>query len=220
VNRTALPPGNELTTEHRKDLLGGVTVIHGKALARTPAGGTDPVEFTAVPYYAWDHRQAGQMEVWIPEDPSLAQAPKAPTIANTSTATASYLNPSDTLDALSDQDTGKGPGDQSIPRFTWWDHKGSTEWVQYSFREPKKVGSVEVFWFDDTRAGGGCAVPKSARVLYRDGNEWKPVRETAGQFNDTKSVVTFEPFETAALRLEVELQTGRSGGILEWAVSP
>jgi hypothetical protein len=159
------------------------------------------------------------MMVWIPEDPSLAKAPKAQTVANTSTATASYLNPSDTLDALSDQDIGRGPSDLSIPRFTWWDHKGTTEWVQYSFREPKKVAGVEVYWFDDTSAGGGCAVPKSAKVLYRDGSDWKPVRETAGQYDSTRSVITFEPVETTALRLEVQLQTGRSGGILEWSVT-
>jgi hypothetical protein len=30
--------------------------------------------------------------------------------------------------------------------------------------------------------------------------------------------MSFEPVETPALRLEVELQTGYSGGILEWAV--
>ena len=219
VSRLALPPDAELTTEHRADLLGGVTVIKGKALARTQSGAAEAVDFTAVPYHAWDHRQPGEMMVWMPEDPALAKAPKAPTIANTSTAAASHVNPSDTLDALSDQDIGKGPGDQSIPRFTWWDRKGSTEWVQYSFREPKKVGGVEVYWFDDTGAGGGCALPKSARVLYRDGNDWKPARETGGQFDSTRSTISFEPVQTTALRLEVLLQTGRSGGILEWAVT-
>jgi DUF1680 family protein len=40
--------------EYHGDLLGGVTVIKGKSL-------------TAVPYYAWDNRAAGEMEVWIPE---------------------------------------------------------------------------------------------------------------------------------------------------------
>jgi hypothetical protein len=222
LSHLSLPGDSELTSEHRGDLLGGVTVIKGKALARTVGGGTEPVEFTAIPYYAWDHRKAGEMMVWIPEDPALAVAPKPPTIANTSTATASHLNPSDTLDALADGDAGKGPGDPSIPRFTWWDHKGGTEWVQYTFREPKTVSGVEVHWFDDTSAGGGCALPQSWRVLYRDGNDWKPVKEngtdaSAGRVAPT-GVMRFEPVRTTALRLEAQLQNGKSGGVLEWVV--
>jgi DUF1680 family protein len=218
VSHLSLPPDNELTTEHRRDLLGGVTVVKGKALGRTQAGATESVEVMAVPYHAWDHRAAGEMVVWVPEDPALAKAPAAPTVANTSTASASHVNPSDTLDALSDGDAGKGPGDQSIPRFTWWDRKGSREWVQYSLREPKKVKGVEVFWFDDTGAGGGCAWPKSWKVLHRDGNEWKPVWETAQDIKPASWTMAFEPVQTSALRLEVQLQTGYSGGVLEWAV--
>jgi DUF1680 family protein len=226
VSNLSLPPDAELKTEHRPDLLGGVTVVKGKALARTVGGGTEPVEFTAIPYYAWDHRKAGEMAVWIPEDPALAVAPNPPTIANTSTASASHLNPSDTLDALADGDAGKGPADQSIPRFTWWDHKGGdggeAEWVQYTFREPKTVSGVEVHWFDDTRTGGGCALPRSWRVLYRDGNDWKPVKEVAAAADQRVGPVgarRFEPVKTNALRLEVQLQDGKSGGVLEWSVA-
>jgi len=47
----------ELTTEARPELLGGVTVLHG----RTEEGGV----FTAVPLYAWDNRMAGKMSVWL-----------------------------------------------------------------------------------------------------------------------------------------------------------
>ena len=48
---------SKLTAEHRSDLLGGVTVINGKA---------NQSGFTAIPYYAWDHREPGAMIVWIP----------------------------------------------------------------------------------------------------------------------------------------------------------
>jgi hypothetical protein len=218
VKDLSLPSVSELTAEHRPGLLGGVTVVKGKALARTLSGGTEPVEMTAVPYYAWDHRKAGEMAVWLPEDPALAEAPKAPTIANTSTAAASHLNPTDTLDALSDGEVGRSPGDQSIPRFTWWNRKGGVEWVQYTFREARRVSGVDVRWFDDTAAGGGCAVPKSWKVLYRDGNEWKPVKETGGPREGSSGKATFEPVNTTALRLEAQLQSDRSGGVLEWSV--
>jgi len=65
-----LPKGAKLTAEHRADLLGGVTVIRGRGLV----GGTEPVEITAVPYYAWQNRDIGEMTVWIIEDAKLCEA--------------------------------------------------------------------------------------------------------------------------------------------------
>jgi hypothetical protein len=213
VSNLSLPPKSELTTELRPDLLGGVAVIKGNALARGEGTETKPVEFTAIPYYAWDHRAAGEMAVWVPSDPSLARPVPKPTIANTSRPSASHVNPSDTLDALSDGLTGTGPADLSIPRFTWWDRKGSQEWVQYDFPAPKKVGGVTVHWFDDTTVGGGCAAPKSWEVLYRDGDVWKPVKQASNE-----KTRRFEPVQTTGLRLQVQLQPGKSAGVLEWQV--
>lgn len=43
---------------------------------------------------------------------------------------------------------------------TWWDHRGSAEWVQYDFAAPKKISSAEVYWFDDA-GEGQCRVPQS-----------------------------------------------------------
>ena len=43
-----LPRDPKFTAEHRKDLLGGVTIIK--------TVGKDGRPLTAVPYYAWDHR--------------------------------------------------------------------------------------------------------------------------------------------------------------------
>ncbi len=57
----ALADGSPLESEHRDDLLGGVTVLRGQAL---DADGR-PADFKAIPYYAWGHRGAGQMTVWL-----------------------------------------------------------------------------------------------------------------------------------------------------------
>ncbi len=68
VGQLILPPDAVLKAEHRPDLLGGVTVLTGQAAARQ--AGEDklaPVELTAIPYYAWDHRDGGEMAVWLPE---------------------------------------------------------------------------------------------------------------------------------------------------------
>jgi hypothetical protein len=109
--------------------------------------------------------------------------------------------------------------DHGIPRHTWWDHRGTTEWVQYDFAQPKQIKRVEVYWFDDTGVGQ-CRVPKTWRVLYRDGEQWKPVANPSpcGVEKDRFNRVTFEAVTTRGLRLEVELQPDFSGGILEWRV--
>jgi DUF1680 family protein len=60
-----LPREAELRAEHRPELLGGVTILQGKALA----DGKRPTKLTAVPYYAWANRDRGVMTVWINEAP-------------------------------------------------------------------------------------------------------------------------------------------------------
>ena len=72
VRQLVLPPDAKLTAQHRLDMLGGVTVITGKAAART-AGSDKPgqAEFLAIPYYAWDNRDGGEMAVWLPEKPRI-----------------------------------------------------------------------------------------------------------------------------------------------------
>ena len=84
---------------------------------------------------------------------------------------------------------------------------------------PTSVSEVEVYWFDDT-GSGECRVPASWRVLYKDGEEWKPVEgaEPYGVEKDRYNKVTFKPVTTSALRLEVTLQPEWSAGIQEWKV--
>jgi len=62
-----LPPEAPLAAEHRPDLLGGLTVITGKAQRLREGGATEPLALTAIPYYAWDNRGAGEMAVWLLE---------------------------------------------------------------------------------------------------------------------------------------------------------
>jgi len=71
ISRLVLPPKADLHAEHRADLLGGVTVLQGKALAE----GKRQVALTAVPYYAWANREKGAMTVWFDEAQEPAAAP-------------------------------------------------------------------------------------------------------------------------------------------------
>jgi uncharacterized protein len=65
VLNLALSDNTTLTTESRNDLLGGVTVIRGKAENRQ--------DLVLIPYYAWANRGQGQMAAWLTrEEPAAA----------------------------------------------------------------------------------------------------------------------------------------------------
>ncbi len=134
-------------------------------------------------------------------------------------ASASHCFEGDTLDGLADGVEPANSNDHSISRFTWWDHRGTKEWVQLQFPQPKKVSAVEMYWFDDT-GQGGCRVPASWRLLYRDGTNWKEVAEPSATpvAPDKWNTLSFRPIETATLRIEAQLQPGFSGGLLGWRV--
>jgi hypothetical protein len=146
------------------------------------------------------------------EPPAQPQPPAFPTRA-------SHTFSGDTTDALSDGVLPASSDDAAIPRFTWWPRRGSVEWAEYEFKEPRTLSEAAVYWFDDT-GHGQCRVPASWRLLIRDGDAWRPVDvEAAGgvapdQFNRVK----FAAVRTSAVRLEATLREGFSGGILEWEV--
>jgi hypothetical protein len=124
------------------------------------------------------------------------------------------------VSALNDQVVPKSSDDLEIPRFTWWDHQGTSEWVQYDFEQPAKLSAVEVYWWDERHLQAHCRVPRSWRLLYQTDDAWKPMTGVAacGIEMDRFHRVTFDPVEARAVRLEVQLQPDWSGGILEWRV--
>jgi hypothetical protein len=193
-------------------------------LQPSPARTAEPLETVTLVPMGWARLRISA----FPTVSSAADAAKwteAPVAAANAamTTTASHCHPGDTTDALSDGLLPKSSGDDGLPRFTWWDHKGTPEWVAYAFKRPQTITWSDVYWFDDT-GHGGCRVPASWQLLYKDGNDWKPVKLTAGAAyataRDAFNKVTFEPVTTSELRLEVKLQPKVSGGILEWRVGP
>ena len=221
VRDLVLPDSGALGAEFRPGLLGGVTVITGKAfgLAYDAQGRVVKTAqaFTAIPYYAWANRGRGEMLVWIPRVESAARPTPWPTVATTSTVTVSgksRRNPK----MINDGEEPASSSD-SASYFDWWPAKGTSEWVEYAFRKPAAVSEVEVYWFDDT-GSGEVRVPASWRILYRDGDTWKPVRATDqyGVEKDRYNRVRFSPVTTSGLRLELTMQPKWSAGLQEWKV--
>ncbi len=142
------------------------------------------------------------------------------TTPTNSPITASHCFESDTVEAVNDGIVPRDSNDHDLPRFTWWPKRGTSEWLQWTFGQPRAVGKVEVYWFDDTGAGQ-CRVPAECRLEYRAGAAWKPVATaaTVGVEKDRFNTITFPSVSTDAVRLVVKLREGFSGGVLEWRVA-
>jgi DUF1680 family protein len=220
VSSIVLPNAALLHPVGRADLLGGVTVLSGPAEILSegrPQGSIvkGQQDVLAIPYYAWANRGPGQMEVWVAREEAKARPLPLPTIASQSRVTASG---SGTVIGVNDLWEPSASNDQSHPVLHWWPAKGTAEWVQYDFAEPETISSAEVYWFDDT-GEGEVRLPQSWRVLYKDGDAWKPM--AAGPYNVAKDKycsVSFQPVRTSAIRLEIQARKDFSIGVLEWKV--
>jgi len=204
-----------LQAEHRKGLLGGVTVLTG-----TLKNGK---KFTAIPFYARSNRGKGEMNVWIARNASAAKristAPIPRDWESLGPIKASHVYPPSKLAALTDKKLPKNSRDPIVPHFSWDYHTGSVEWVQKSFDKPTKLSSVEVYWMDQG-AGGLCRLPKSWRVLYRADKKWKEIAASGpyGLALDKFNNVSFKEITTSVIRIEATLQKGFSGGIMEMRI--
>jgi uncharacterized protein len=241
VRNVVLADDVRLASEFRPSLLKGVQVITGRAvgLSLDAKGTVQRAEqpFMAIPYATWANRGRGQMEVWIARNDAAARPTPFPTVATTSTLTHS---PSRKI--IQNIIDGEEPAASNDPvsYFDWWPTNGCQpgapapaaapqgqqrqrcsdgEWVEMKFQKPATVSESSLYWFDDT-GRGGVRVPQSWRLLYKDGEEWKPV-DAAGPYGVTKdawNTVSFKPVTTSALRLELKMQPGVSAGIQEWRV--
>lgn len=174
------------------------------------------VQLTLIPYYAWAHRGAGNMAVWLPQELSASRPTTPPTLASGSKIEASH--PASSLSAICDGLVPKDENDRSIPYYHWWPKQGTTEWISYEFPQAATVSAAVLYWFDDG-PWGGCRVPKSWKLYYKDAQgAWQPVGN-ADKYATEKGVgntVNFDPVETTAVKLEVVLPDDNASGVYEW----
>lgn len=219
-----VPDSAALRVRPAPGLLGGIQTINFqgyvvKKIISPEKADMTPVALKAIPYYAWANRGKDNMLVWLPQTLRAARATAQSTLAHESTASASEGLKGE-LSAIADQYTPKSSDDKENPFVHWWPKFGSTEWLQYEFKQAEQVGTVRVYWFDDEKTGGGCRVPASWQVLYEENGEWKKAYAPGGfpVVKDGWNEVHFEPVKTKKLRLEVKLKEGVSAGVQEWEV--
>jgi len=132
-------------------------------------------------------------------------------------ASQSFNRPS----ALNDGQEPKNSGDLNVPRFTFWPHQGTEEWVEYEFPEPTRVSSVEVYWFDTGPDGPWCRKPERWKLLGQSNDDWQELGSVVGNAvrKDKYDRLAFKPVAVRGLRIVAKFPKGWSGGILEWRVS-
>jgi DUF1680 family protein len=258
VFNLVVPDDTRFAFEYRKDLLGGVGTLKGDARETNSVRAV-----TLTPYYAFGNRTASEMAVWLARTPARAVRPPAPTIASTSRATSSVANGtvadnypghnpptverrmyplsqdgSGGIAAIYDQVQPVNSEDGSGRFLRIHPQSGDQAWVQYDFAKPSRISSSSVYWKDDKQL---CILPKGWQLLYKDGDQWKPVAHASayGVAPDQFNKVTFDPVTATGLRLEIQLQpkvykTGKlgppdgnymdhdltwyEGGVIEWTV--
>ncbi len=176
------------------------------------------VKLTMIPYYAWAHRGSGEMSVWLPNELTSSRPVLAPAVASAAKIEASHITKA--ITAINDGLLPKDENDRSLPYYHWWPKQDTIQWISYEFPVEKTIKNSTIYWFDDA-PWGGCRVPRSWEILYKDKNgAWKPV-EAPSNYGTEKGIgntVTFKPVITKALRLEVKLPEKNSSGLYEWEV--
>ena len=179
LDTLVLPVDAELNAEKEANLFGGVVVMKGfgqvapeqdwQRKLYQPVAGMKRVPVKAIPYYAWDNRAPGAMKVWLPTTPP---APVAGGLETRARVTMSFANDNSQPQGINDGRVAKQSSDQPAANCHWWPHKGSDEWVQYTWTEPVTVSGARAFWFDDT-GRGECRLPAAWRIEFLDGGEWR-----------------------------------------------
>lgn len=191
-------------------------------LQPSPVKSSEPVEtVTLIPMGAARIRLSAFPQIGSGPDAHEWQLPPEPLVSY------SRGNRDDPYDSMFDGRVPTNSANGRLPHFTTYSfggaEHGKLQWVRRNFDKPTQVAECAVFWYDETARRGDVRLPKSWRVLYLSGKEWKPVENPSGYGvePDCFNTVTFTPVTTTALRLEVQTQNekGRYAmGIHEWKI--
>lgn len=179
--------------------------------------GERTASLTLVPYYAWNNRGDGAMNIWFARSAATASVASPFAEGPIADVQASFTCMSDDVCAVADGKTPCDSHDTSIPRWTSWPETGKAQTVELTLKESRPVESVSVYWYDD---GRGVKLPVAWRMEYRSDGVWHEFRPyvtdrfgvAADQFN---MVHPAEEVEADALRLHLTPRSDAAVGILE-----
>lgn len=129
-------------------------------------------------------------------------------------ATASHTSRFDDIRMVNDGKTSFLPSPHN--RWTSYESKSATDWVEIDFGKLQEIARVELAIFDDR---GGVQAPEQYVVEFYDGTAWRkvtersrsPERPIGGQFNE----VTFNRVSTSKIRVTCQHRGESRSGISE-----
>jgi uncharacterized protein len=187
------------------------------------ADGLQSARLTLVPYFAWNNRGIGSMEVWFPDNEATLRASAILASDNAErfkSVQASHTFGQDSAQAIIDGRLPKKSSDTSIPRWTSWPERGKPQTVELELAKSTNVRSVEVYWYDDD---GGVQVPERWSLEIEREGKWEPFAlyntDAYGVAADQYNVVhPARPVTAERLRLHLQPQAEAAVGILEVVV--
>lgn len=154
------------------------------------------INWTLIPYYAWNNRDYGEMRVYISE--------VVPTIrlADDAKVSCSYQY-GNSITNINDGSNGSfwnGWGETTV---------SDTAWIMYEFDKKLELTGSTINWYDD---GGGVVVPEKITFEYYDDSTgtWKEVVKTGDDWvylNKTDNVYNFEKIVTSKIKLVITNST-------------
>ncbi len=175
---------------------------------------------TLVPYFAWNNRGNGSMNVWFPRTKALAEAALAEASFDREKygkVVASSCGDGDSVEALTDGRKPQNARDTTLPRWSSAPQVEGPHTVTLKFPNTQKVESLGVYWAED---GGDLAVPEAWTMEALVDGSWKPFKLYVTDFFgvDKDMYVVVHPSEDlicAGLRLTITPEPGKSVGLLD-----
>jgi len=173
-----------------------------------------------IPYFAWNNRGNGSMNVWFPRNAELAQAAMVDArfdSSNYGDISVSSCGDGGSVDALTDGHRPQGAADTTIRRWSSSDGDRSPT-VTLTFPQRQAVESLGVYWVEDDARG--IAVPAEWRMEYCEQGKWHDfdlyVTDFFGVDRDMYVVVhPAAELECEGLRLVITPAPGKRVGLLD-----
>ena len=174
-----------------------------------------PTDLHLTPYFAWNNRGNGSMNVWFPRTRELADTAMARESFNPACYGKVSASSGSGLEALSDGRRPQSSSETDIPH--WQSEDANPQEITLAFPQAQTIASVGVYWFVD---GGAIAAPKEWSMSYLIQGTWHPFEKYITDFfgSDLDRYTVVHPaaaLTCEALRLEITPRAGKRVGLLD-----
>jgi hypothetical protein len=154
--------------------------------------------------------------------PSIGGGPEARFWVKCSEPISSWSEDQGIIKTLTDPRDPKRSEDGGVGMFLMYGGSlfGSKQWIRMPFGTERTVSKAKTYWWTEHYEHGGVREPASWCLLYKKDGAWLPVPNASsyGVALNKYNEVTFDPVKTTELKMEIQFQPGRCGGLIRWRV--